>query len=301
MKYLLILFIIFSLFVSTVPNSYAENVPDWVKNTAGWWADDSISELEFVNAIEFLINDGIIQVSESNTTNNSQRVTDWVKNTAGWWADDSISELEFVNAIEFLIKIGIIQVSSSDYVENQEDVPDWLINNPSWIAARITTDTNFENFNTEYFKEQVSRCENCIVTTNQYGFRGENIVKEKLDNVYRIFAVGGSTTHGGTLVNDDETWPAFLQQILDKIETEKEFQVINAGIMAAHSDRELNFIKNKIIHFEPDMIIMYDGWNDSLHLPTNDTVENWKSVCRLGNEHNFESIIIIQPILSSGN
>ena len=43
-----------------------EGVPDWVKNTAGWWATDAISETEFVNAIEFLVNVGIIQIeSES--------------------------------------------------------------------------------------------------------------------------------------------------------------------------------------------------------------------------------------------
>ena len=23
-----------------IPNVFAENVPDWVKNTAGWWAED---------------------------------------------------------------------------------------------------------------------------------------------------------------------------------------------------------------------------------------------------------------------
>ena len=34
-----------------IPNAFAENVPDWVKNTAGWWANDKISEEEFVNAI----------------------------------------------------------------------------------------------------------------------------------------------------------------------------------------------------------------------------------------------------------
>ena len=35
-----------------IPNAFAESVPDWVKNTAGWWAEDAISETEFVNAIE---------------------------------------------------------------------------------------------------------------------------------------------------------------------------------------------------------------------------------------------------------
>ena len=26
-----------------IPSAFAENVPDWVKNTAGWWAADLIS------------------------------------------------------------------------------------------------------------------------------------------------------------------------------------------------------------------------------------------------------------------
>ena len=33
------------------PTIFAENVPAWVKNTAGWWATDAISETEFVNAV----------------------------------------------------------------------------------------------------------------------------------------------------------------------------------------------------------------------------------------------------------
>ena len=38
----------------------SQGVPDWVKNTAGWWANDAISETEFVTAIEFLVENGII-------------------------------------------------------------------------------------------------------------------------------------------------------------------------------------------------------------------------------------------------
>ena len=75
-----------------IPNVFAENVPDWVKNTAGWWAEDAISETEFVNAIEFLVNKGIIQVSDTTSSKNgSEHVPIWIKNNAGWWADDKIS------------------------------------------------------------------------------------------------------------------------------------------------------------------------------------------------------------------
>ena len=105
--------VIFSL-IASAPLSFASEVPEWVKNTAGWWADDVISEIEFINAIEFLLNDGIIHVIVSESTEPSQGIPDWVKNTAGWWADDVISEIEFINAIEFLIQSNIILVNIHD-------------------------------------------------------------------------------------------------------------------------------------------------------------------------------------------
>ena len=39
-------------------------VPDWIKNTAKWYGDDLISELEFLNAIQYLIESGIIELPE---------------------------------------------------------------------------------------------------------------------------------------------------------------------------------------------------------------------------------------------
>jgi plastocyanin len=43
------------LIPSLISNVTAESVPDWVKNTAKWYADGTISETEFLNAIKFLI------------------------------------------------------------------------------------------------------------------------------------------------------------------------------------------------------------------------------------------------------
>ncbi|MFZ9006375.1 MAG: hypothetical protein ACO293_06310, partial [Nitrosopumilaceae archaeon] len=39
------------------------SVPDWVKNNALWWAEGKITEQEYLNAIQFLIEEGIITVS----------------------------------------------------------------------------------------------------------------------------------------------------------------------------------------------------------------------------------------------
>ena len=71
----LLFFILCGMIGGIIPNAFAEEqVPNWIKNTAGWWAQDAISEFEFVNAIEFLINEEIIQVSTSDSTSNSKGV-----------------------------------------------------------------------------------------------------------------------------------------------------------------------------------------------------------------------------------
>ena len=350
MKYLIFSVLVVSLVGLMIPSAFAENVPAWVKNTAGWWATDAISETEFVNAIEFLVKENIIQVDASQTSETSQDVPSWVKNTAGWWATDAISETEFVNAIAYLIKIGIISIESNispeliaemwvngdiddnEFLANVEhlieidsiaipnnsvtktsQLPDWLVNNAGWWAARILTNSDFE-FNPGYVKEEIFACEEnsmseeCFKKTyNSLGLRGDEIKKEKPDNTFRIFAVGGSTTFGHTAL-DSETWPALLQQIINEKITGKKIEVINAGISGGTSESGYNLIKNKLLSFDPDLIIMYDGWNDSKQGEQNDnvrispkeTIHNWKSVCKLGNNEGFDTIIVVQPLPLTG-
>ena len=62
------------LFVGMIGSVNADGVPEWVKNTAGWWATDAISENEFVNAIEFLVNEGVIFVETNSINSNSNRI-----------------------------------------------------------------------------------------------------------------------------------------------------------------------------------------------------------------------------------
>jgi len=58
--------IILLAFVLLIPVSvYAEPLPDWIKNTAGWWANGSLTELEFMQGIQYLIEEKIIQLPTS--------------------------------------------------------------------------------------------------------------------------------------------------------------------------------------------------------------------------------------------
>ena len=87
------------------------NIPDWVKNNAGWWASGQIGDSDFVLGIQFLIAEEIMVIPNAfSGLQTSEEIPDWVKNNAGWWAEGKISDMDFVNGIQFLIKNGIIKV-----------------------------------------------------------------------------------------------------------------------------------------------------------------------------------------------
>jgi len=190
-----------------------------------------------------------------------------------------------------------------------------------------------------------------IANTNSYGFRGAEILKEKPENTYRIFVVGGSTTIGMHAPSDQYTIAGYLQTNFDEMNLDKNIEVINAGIRGITSSDELQIIKTKIVEFEPDMIIVYDGYNDMLsssgkkpksqdngftyiwrkyfsfyYTPyvlegffpktnsatnatlsdnTTEKVSIWKknliNICELGDKNGFETLIIFQPFLGTGN
>ena len=111
------------LVATTMSSAYAE-VPGWVKNNAGWWAEGVISESEFLTGIAFLISDGIITVPATTVSSETtDTVPSWVKNNAGWWADGTISDGEFVNGIQHLIQFGLLSVSTNSEPEMISDAP----------------------------------------------------------------------------------------------------------------------------------------------------------------------------------
>ncbi|WP_343045186.1 peptidase [Nitrosopumilus oxyclinae] len=86
-------------------------IPDWIKNNAKWWSSDSVSDSEFIDGLEYLIEKGLIIVNtDSKLSISDQLIPDWIKNNAKWWADGEISDDDFVKSIQFLVKKGIIRI-----------------------------------------------------------------------------------------------------------------------------------------------------------------------------------------------
>ncbi len=88
----------------------SEIIPDWIKNNARLWSSNSISDNEFIDGIEHLIEKEIISVMPSERSTFEKEIPDWIKNNAIWWADDLISDEDFVESIQYLVKKGIILV-----------------------------------------------------------------------------------------------------------------------------------------------------------------------------------------------
>ena len=104
-------------------------IPYWIKNNAGWWSDDKISDNDFIAGIEYLIKNKIINLSSQNINENSSDVIPaWIKNNAGWWSAGKISDGDFLSGLKYLIENSIIKVNAqtdSELVQKELERKAW--------------------------------------------------------------------------------------------------------------------------------------------------------------------------------
>ena len=86
-------------------------IPAWIKLNADWWSTDQISDLEFLEGIDFLFEKQILSVPERDVISESQwKIPQWVKVVSVWWYEEKISDDEFLNIIENLVKEKILVI-----------------------------------------------------------------------------------------------------------------------------------------------------------------------------------------------
>ena len=114
--------------------------------------------------------------------------------------------------------------------------------------------------------------------------------------------LGGSTMFGHGATSDQTTIPGYVQKQFQNNDNDFNVEVINSGVQGADSFNELELIKTRLLSYAPDMVIVYDGWNDLRAENSPEIIyDNWKSICDLGVENNFDVIIALQPIVGFGN
>jgi uncharacterized protein YjbI with pentapeptide repeats len=230
-------------------------------------------------------------------------VPSWIKNNAGWWADGLIDDSSFVLGMQWLVSNGIIKISEECVFEGKEY--SHLSNEDRKLLC--------DEFNFNFVTERVHASKGAT-TYNSEGFRGPEFLKEKPDKTYRIFVIGGSTTFGDGNA-DNKTWPYHLHEIFDTLDLNYNVEIINAGFSSGWSGSEIKLIREKILDYNSDLLMVYDGWNDvrmQLGEPqgriANPEMANptlWKEVwiesCELTNANNVKTIITLQPFLGTGS
>jgi len=210
--------------------------------------------------------------------------------------------------VEIIVNIWLYNFYRCDFEDNEifQDV-DPEINRTVCLETLAFDFTNTRLTKAEgTFQVNRGGLDENLVSINNHGFRGPEFTEVKAENTYRIFTVGGSTTFGlGVL--DDQTWPFYLQEFYDQSDLDFKVEVINAGWPGKWSGSEVILIKKQLLALNPDLFIIYDGANDLLfenkgrrNVSATLWGERWMAICNLGNQLGFDTIISLQPEVTTG-
>ncbi|MDR3781793.1 MAG: hypothetical protein P4K92_00575 [Candidatus Nitrosotalea sp.] len=79
----------------------AKHIPIWFKSTTKNWSQGKISDDEFMQAVQYLTKQGILNVPYYNSpATSTQSLLSWIRTSASAWSDGKISDDEFVNALK---------------------------------------------------------------------------------------------------------------------------------------------------------------------------------------------------------
>jgi hypothetical protein len=106
--------------------------------------------------------------------------------------------------------------------------------------------------------------------TDEQGFppvarMGHHYPVQKPGDVFRVIMLGGSTVEGLGVNSPLQSLPSKLQLLLEQefAQSSKHVEVINGGISGFTSDLEYLQLLSDFLQYQPDLVIAYDGWNDS--------------------------------------
>ncbi len=102
------------------------------------------------------------------------------------------------------------------------------------------------------------------VRINNHGLRGPDFDVAKAPGVRRVLTLGASSTFGfGD--RDHETYPYYLQRVLDRRAGRGRFEVINFAVPHAYSGAMVAMFLAEGLALSPDVVTVYEGVNDSEH------------------------------------
>ena len=97
---------------------------------------------------------------------------------------------------------------------------------------------------------------------NALGYRNDEFPLEKPRNVFRIVALGGSSTYDVSIEDNQKIFTAQLEKLLKEQYGYQNVEVINAGVPGYNSWEILVNLEFRVLDLDPDLVIIYEGTND---------------------------------------
>ena len=152
---------IFVFLIITILPAYAtiEQIPEWIKNNAKWWAENEIDDVTFLQGIEYMIENGIIDINKNQENSNSKKFkTDLVSDFFEVWIyeDDLYFENGVLVASNFYFKL------IPEFEDLYEEIGITNKEKASVVVLPVFTSSAYlKNGFYDYYNE---KCKNCTTT-----------------------------------------------------------------------------------------------------------------------------------------
>ncbi len=94
-------------------------------------------------------------------------------------------------------------------------------------------------------------------------FRDRTVNLKADEGVFRIIAMGGSTTWGDGIEHVSYTWSGQLETILNNEFPKRRFEVLNGGVKGYNLFQVMLLFIRYAVHYHPDLLILYINTADS--------------------------------------
>ncbi len=180
------------------------------------------------------------------------------------------------NNPDFLERYSFTRTFLRPFMQHRYDYLRTICDNPTdfrnpfpWVAIRLFPPDPL--YGHRMGSDVCFRRKGSVVVTNAQGFsmigtEDLTYAREKPESTYRVVMMGGSTVMGLGAETPDLNLPAFVDRDYSAIfranEPGLELEVINGGVGGYFSANEFLYLASELVHYDPDLVIIYDGWND---------------------------------------
>ena len=117
-----------------------QGIPQWIKNNAGWWADDAIDDSSFNQGIQFLMKEGLLKQNSI-----PDEFPSYLKADSKRWADKKISDKEYLLILENWMGYNkkpvesIINTPSSSHIKpfSSDSLDETLLLDKNEVVAKV--------------------------------------------------------------------------------------------------------------------------------------------------------------------